>query len=111
MKVWLKSAASVGSEAANRDAAALGEGKITGWHAKAAHRDFPEIEHGGAEQQRDQDVDRAHPLLADRPKGGERDHAHRRGKPGRDDDGPEACGRVAGDVGIMEQKQRYGRGR
>ena len=59
-------------------------------HAEAAHRDFPEIEHDRAEQQRHQQIDEPPPLGPDRTLAARLITHDRRREPGRDHDHPEA---------------------
>ncbi len=66
MKVWTKSSVSVGSDAANLSRRRARRRQQHRRHAEAAHRNFPEIENGCAEQQRHQQIEQFAPFGPDR---------------------------------------------
>src|SRR5580704_11881787 len=75
---------------------------------EAAHRDFPEVEHEGAEQQRDGEIDDSRGGLVVRPYGGESGDAEPRGAPVRQHEEPKARSRVTRNGGVVHKRERHG---
>ncbi len=82
--------------------------KQDGRNPEAAHRDFPQIEHEGAEQQRNGEIDDPRCRLVVRLNGRESSDTEPCGAPIRQHEQPKARSRVTRNGGIVQKRERHG---